>query len=174
MTSRTGQQIITIHISFNIARTKNSKTMKFGQIEEYNTKNIFLGKSYTKCEGEATSRPFYEKSKNQHWAYSGSTIWNVINLFLLYVQVEVYRNILKLRCWPLAFTLYKAFLKKRSLELVSLLHFLHAFWEKAFLTLYSIDWPSFIVWLSLLLEILGSMCIVIILLSSLLRNKIWN
>ena len=66
MTSRTGQQIITIHVLFNIARRKNNKTMKFGQIEEYNTKNIFLEKSYTKCDAEATSRPFYEKSKNQH------------------------------------------------------------------------------------------------------------
>ena len=64
MTSRTGQQIITIHVLFNIARRKNNKTMKFGQIEEYNTRNIFLEKSYTKCDGEATPGPFYEKSKN--------------------------------------------------------------------------------------------------------------
>ena len=31
------------------------------------------------------------------------------NLFLLYVQAEKYQNILKLRCWPLAYTSYKAF-----------------------------------------------------------------
>ena len=33
--------------------------------------------------------------------------------FLLHVQVKVYQNILKLRCWPLTFILNKAFLKKK-------------------------------------------------------------
>ena len=37
--------------------------MKFGQLMEYNMRNAFLGKSYTKCGGEASSRPFYKKSK---------------------------------------------------------------------------------------------------------------
>ena len=35
------------------------------------------------------------------------------------------------------------------------------FQEKSF-TLYSINWPNFIVWLSLLFEILGNMCITIV------------
>ena len=37
--------------------------MKFGQLIEYNMRNIFLEKSYTKCGGEASPRSFYEKSK---------------------------------------------------------------------------------------------------------------
>ena len=37
-------------------------------------------------------------------------------MFLLYVQVEDYGNILKLRCRPLGFTSCKAFLKKQSFE----------------------------------------------------------
>ena len=45
---------------------------------------------------------------------SGSTVWDVINLFLLYVQVEVYQKILKLRCWPLTITLHKASLKNKK------------------------------------------------------------
>ena len=32
------------------------------------------------------------------------------------------------------------------------------FFEKGFLMIYYINWPSFIVWLPLLLEILGNMC----------------
>ena len=32
--------------------------MKFGQLIEYNMKNIFIEKSYTKCGGEASSSPF--------------------------------------------------------------------------------------------------------------------
>ena len=39
--------------------------MKFGQLIEYNMSNIFLGKSCTKCGGEASPRPFDGKSKSQ-------------------------------------------------------------------------------------------------------------
>ena len=47
----------------------------------------------------------------------------------------------------------KLFLKiKRDLELVPLLHFLHNFRRKIFILLYSINWPSFIVWLHLLVR----------------------
>ena len=37
--------------------------MKFSQLIEYNMRNIFLEKSYTKCGGESISRPFSEKTK---------------------------------------------------------------------------------------------------------------
>ena len=61
MTSQTGQQIITVHILPNISRSKGNQTMKFGQSVEYNMRNIFLEKSYIKCGGEASLRPFYKK-----------------------------------------------------------------------------------------------------------------
>ena len=35
--------------------------MKFGQLTEYNQRNIFLGKSYTKYGGETSPRIFSEK-----------------------------------------------------------------------------------------------------------------
>ena len=35
--------------------------MKFGQSIEYNMRNIFIEKSYTKCDGESSPRPFSEK-----------------------------------------------------------------------------------------------------------------
>ena len=55
------------------------------------------------------------------------------------------------------------FLKtNRGLELVSLPHFLHNFWSKIFLLIYSINWSSFIVWLFLICEILGNMFIAIV------------
>ena len=50
---------------------------------------------------------------------------------------------------------------KRGLEQVSLPHFWHNFQRKIFLLLYSINWPNFTVWFSLLCEILGNMCIAI-------------
>ena len=37
--------------------------MKFGQLIEYNMRNIFVKKSYTKCVGETIPRTFSEKPK---------------------------------------------------------------------------------------------------------------
>ena len=34
--------------------------MKFGQFTEYNMRNIFLEKSYTKCGGETIPKPFFQ------------------------------------------------------------------------------------------------------------------
>ena len=63
MTSQPGQQPIVIHILPKVSRHKGSQTMKFGQLTECNMKNIFLEKSYTKCGGETSPRPFSEKLK---------------------------------------------------------------------------------------------------------------
>ena len=59
--------------------------MKFGQLIEHNMRNIFPQKSSTKC------RSTVGESLNQQFEVSYS-------LFLLYVQVENYQNILKLKC----------------------------------------------------------------------------
>ena len=45
MTPQTRQQTITIHILLIISRSKGNQTMKFGQLIEYEMKNIFLEKS---------------------------------------------------------------------------------------------------------------------------------
>ena len=63
MTSQPGQQTIVIHILSNISRSKGNQTMKFGQLIEYNMRNIFLEKLYTKCGGETSPRNFSEKIK---------------------------------------------------------------------------------------------------------------
>ena len=61
MTSQPGKQIIAIHILLNISGSKGNQTMKFGQLIEYNMRNIFLVKPFTKYGGETSSRPFSEK-----------------------------------------------------------------------------------------------------------------
>ena len=38
--------------------------MKFGQLIEYNIRNIFYEKSYTKCGGETISRALSKKLKS--------------------------------------------------------------------------------------------------------------
>ena len=58
-TSRTGQQIITIHILPNISRSNDNHAMKFGQLIKYSVRNIFLQKSGRKCGREASSRPLF-------------------------------------------------------------------------------------------------------------------
>ena len=45
------------------SRSKGNQTMKFGQLRECNMRNIFIEKSYTKCGGETSPRPFSEKLK---------------------------------------------------------------------------------------------------------------
>ena len=109
--------------------------MKFGQLIECNMRNILLEISYTICSGETSPR------------------------------VEGYWKILKLSCRPLAFSSlsFKLFeLIKRGPELLSLPHFLHSFWRKIFLLLYSHNWPNFIDCLPLLCEILGNIRIAIV------------
>ena len=53
MAPQPGKQAITIHTLPNISRGKGNQTMNFGQFIEYNMKNIFVEKSYTKY-GEET------------------------------------------------------------------------------------------------------------------------
>ena len=47
----------------NISRIKGNQTMKFGQLIEYDMRNTFLGKSYTKYGGETIPRPFPKNPK---------------------------------------------------------------------------------------------------------------
>ena len=49
--------------SYHTLRSKGNQTMKFGQLIEYNMRNTFLEKSYTKCGGETIPRPFSKISK---------------------------------------------------------------------------------------------------------------
>ena len=44
MASQASLQTIAIHILLNISQSKGNQTMKFGQLIEYNKRNIFLQK----------------------------------------------------------------------------------------------------------------------------------
>ena len=57
------------HMLPNLSRSKCNQTMKFGQLIEYDMRNIFLEKLYTKSGGETNPRLF---SKNLKWSESGS------------------------------------------------------------------------------------------------------
>ena len=86
MTSQPGSQTIAIHMLINISRSKGNQKMKFGQLIEHNTRNIFLEKSYTKCDGETIPRPFSKKSK---LSISLDQLSKVLyNLFLFYAKLK--------------------------------------------------------------------------------------
>ena len=61
MTSQPGKQTIAMQILHNISRSKHNQTMKFSQLIEYNVRNIFLEKSYTKYSGKTIPRPTSKK-----------------------------------------------------------------------------------------------------------------
>ena len=63
MTSERGKQAIGIQTLPNTSRSKSNQTMAFGQFIEYNMRNIFLKKLYTKFVGETIPRRFSKKSK---------------------------------------------------------------------------------------------------------------
>ena len=63
MTSQPDKERIVIQLLPNVLRNKDNQAMIYGQQREYNMKNIFLEKPYTKCGGETSPRPFSEKLK---------------------------------------------------------------------------------------------------------------
>ena len=61
MTSQHKKQTVSIHILPNISRIKDNQTAKFCLLIEYSMRNIFLEKSFKKCDGEAISKLFLKK-----------------------------------------------------------------------------------------------------------------
>ena len=59
MTSQPGLQTIATHIFSNISQKKGNPTLKFGQLTEYNKRDIFLQKLCRKWGTETSSRPLF-------------------------------------------------------------------------------------------------------------------
>ena len=59
MTSQPSLQTIVIHTLPNISESKGKQTIKFGQLIEYNKRNIFLHILHRKWSKENSSRPFF-------------------------------------------------------------------------------------------------------------------
>ena len=78
----------------NISRSKVNQTTKFCQLIEYNMRNIVPGKNSTQDVMEKlVPDPFSKISKFSIYLNQQSVMLD--SLFLLYFQVEVYKNILK-------------------------------------------------------------------------------
>ena len=161
MTSQSGLQTVWIHILPNISQSKGNQTMKFGQLIEHNTRNIFLQKLCRKWGRVTNTRPVFIFSKNLIW---GQNKWSAAWFQYISVALNLHYNKSKLYeilgYWSR--DMLDFHLSEKGLGLVSPPHFMYDFSKKMFLILHSINWPSFIVWLSLLLEIWGNMCIKIV------------
>ena len=135
--------------------------MKLCQLKECNMKNIFLEKSTQNMMEKLVADPFLKN-------WNGAFLWiNSLRFYTVCFYCMPSWGLLKYietKLQTILFYLILSFLKKikKGLGLVSLPHFPHNFWRKIFLLLYSINWPSFIVWLPLLLEILLNRCIAIV------------
>ena len=79
----------------NISRSKSNQNMKFSEFIEHN-RNIFLKNHTQNVFEKVVGDPFIKKTKLNISLDQQSEMFE--NLLLLYFQVEVYQNILKLRC----------------------------------------------------------------------------
>ena len=135
--------------------------MKLGQLMEHNKRNIFLQKSCKNWGRESSSGSlfvFFKKIK------LGKSKWSAAWFHYILISLKLTCNKNKLFKTFLYWSrdmLNFDFLDK-GLGIVSPAHFVYDFSTKIFLMLYSINRPNFIVWLPLLLEILGNMCIAIV------------
>ena len=59
MMSEPGLQTIAIHIILNVSKSKYNQAMKFGQLIEYNKRNIFLQELYGKWGRDNGPRPLF-------------------------------------------------------------------------------------------------------------------
>ena len=84
VTSRSSSQTMAIQMLINISISKGNQKMKFGELIEFNARNIFLEKSYTNCEGETISRLFSKRIKIEH--ISGSKV--LFSIILLYPRLR--------------------------------------------------------------------------------------
>ena len=138
----------------NISRIDN-QAMTFGQLIKRNRGNIFLEKSYIKCDGDATPRSKTEHISDQEYY--------VLQFAFTVCQVEVFWNTLKLSCRPLAFTSSKAFLKNKKRSGTSLPASFFAWFLKKNIYLvifyYLIKFHDLVVFIY---EIFDNMCIVIV------------
>ena len=122
---------------------------------------FFFKKLCGKWGRETSSRPLFiflksfvlEKSK---WS-AASFHYILIPLKLAYNRNKLFKT---LHYWSRDMLNFD--ILDKDLEIVAPAHFVYDFSTKMFLMSYSINWPNFIVWLPLLLEILGNMCIAIV------------
>ena len=110
------EQTIAIHILPSISRIKGNQTMKFGQLIEYNMRNISLEKSYTKCDEKLFPDPFLQ---NQNRAYLWINILKFYTVCFIFMSSWRLSKYIETKLQTTSFYLIQSFLKnKKRLEIV--------------------------------------------------------
>ena len=161
MASWTRKLIITINILPNISSSKGNHKMKFGLLMECNMENLFHEKPYKKLVGKTVPNSF-NKIKIEH--ISRSTAWHFIQFVFVVYPSQGLPKYIETKELTTCFYLIESFLKsKRRPGTTLLASFFHDFCKyntrKLIITmiihnisLYSINWQNFVVWLPLHLE----------------------
>ena len=123
-------------------------------------KDIFLENSYAKC-GRQTSPKIFPRNKNRTYLWISSLKLYAVGF--IRCPIQGLPNILKIKCWSLAFSSCEAFSENKMRSGTSLpASFLAWFFNKIVSLVIFFNWSNFAVWFPLLLEIMGNMKIVII------------
>ena len=138
-----------------ISRSKPNQAMKPGQIINFTREIIFI-KNYAENEiGILVPKLFlFFKKTYIKWK---QVVCSVVSVYFDSPQLELNKI---LGYWSRDILNWS--FSEKGLGLVPPPYFLYDFSRKMFFMLYSINWPNFIVWLPLLLEILGNKYIKIV------------
>ena len=159
MTSQPVLQTIPIHKLPNISQSKSNQTMKFGQSIEYNKSNIFLQNLCGKWRRETSSSSLFIFFKKLNFRCK-QVVSSLVSIYFDSPQLVKANCVKRYTIDPEISSIF--YVSEKGLRLVSPPHFVHDFSRKMFLMLHPINWPNFIVWLPLLVEILHNMCIKIV------------
>ena len=95
-----------LRIWLNLLKKSLMENFIFCAMVTGNMRNIFLEKSYAKCDRETIRKPF---SKKKNWVYPWvNSLKSYVFFFFFVCHVKGYQSILKLRSGTLAFTSYNA------------------------------------------------------------------
>ena len=149
---------MTIHILLNISWIKDSLTLKFDQLIKYNKRTIFSFKNHTENETGILIPDLFLCFKKALYKSKWPAAW--FHYILIALNLACNKNKLYKTLYYWSRDILNSL--EKSLGIVSLPNFMCDFSTKMFLMLYSINWPNFIVWLLLFLDILGNMCTAIV------------
>ena len=132
--------------------------MKFGQLIEYNMRNIFLENHTQDVVEKLSPDPLL---KNENWAYLLINYLKFYTVCFYHMPSWGYQNMLRLSSKPLAITSYKAFLKNKKRSGICLPASISAWFLKKNISIVIFYYLT-IVCLPLLREILGNIFAVIV------------
>ena len=102
-----------MHILPNISTSKGNQTVKFGQLIEYNLRNIFAEKSYTKYTAESIPRPLSKISK---WSISLDQQCNVFSVCFYCMLIWGLLKYSDVKLQTTCFYLIQSFFKKQKVD----------------------------------------------------------